>query len=362
VSHGEVKESPGSAVVDTAVDKPEPSVVAEAPAAVVALSRGPQSPGGSEETIGSEETRQTLHESALAPALSRPAIVGCMNCGAPLSGAYCSNCGQRHEPHVHSIVEFAGEAFESLTHADSRVWRTFWLLFAKPGFLTKEFLEGRRVSYLPPFRLYLVMSVLLFLVIAFASRDTEIVEVKATRTPSGPDIQVVEPPAAETPGERAERLCEQGQLRIPGVSEERAQRACERALTDDGNPLAQAMLHNIPRGLFLLLPLLALVMQLMYWKRKYVEHLLFFIHNHAFTFALYAILIGMSSIFGGWVTGLCIVAMLFYPPIYTYRAMRRVFPQNRWLTRLKFAVLVFAYGNLMAIMALVTVSYSAATL
>jgi hypothetical protein len=54
--------------------------------------------------------------------------------------------------------------------------------------------------------------------------------------------------------------------------------------------------------------------------------------------------------------------MVVYPPLYTYRAMRRVFPQNRWLTRLKFAALVFAYGILMLIMALATVSYSAATL
>jgi hypothetical protein len=122
------------------------------------------------------------------------------------------------------------------------------------------------------------------------------------------------------------------------------------------------MLHNVPRALFLLLPLLALVTQLMYWRRRYVEHLLFFIHNHSFTFALYAILIGVSAIFGGWVVFFCVMLMLIYPPIYTYRAMRRVFPQNRWLTRLKFAVLVFAYGNLMLIMALATVSYSVATL
>ena len=121
--------------------------------------------------------------------------------------------------------------------------------------------------------------------------------------------------------------------------------------------------RNIPRALFLLLPLLALVMQLMYWRRKYVEHLLFFIHNHAFTFALYAILIGaMSLISNGWLTALGVLVMIFYPPLYTYRAMRRVFPQNRWLTRLKYAVLVFAYGNLLFILALVTVSYSAATL
>jgi hypothetical protein len=264
---------------------------------------------------------------------------------------------------MHSIMEFAGEAFESITHADSRLWRTLWLLLAKPGFLTKEFLEGRRVSYLPPFRLYLVMSVLLFLVIAFAGRDTEVVEAKVSATASDARIEVVDPPETESPPERVKRICEQSQLRIPGMSEEDSRAACEKGLKDDGHPLVEAMLHNIPRALFLLLPLLALVMQLMYWRRKYVEHLLFFIHTHAFTFALYAILIGaMSLISNGWLIFLGILLMIFYPPLYTYRAMRRVFPQNRWITRLKFAVLVFAYGNLILILALVTVSYSAATL
>ncbi len=65
--------------------------------------------------------------------------------------------------------EFASETFESFTHADSRLWRTLWLLVSKPGFLTVEFLEGRRARYLPPFRLYLVLSVVLFLVAASIS-------------------------------------------------------------------------------------------------------------------------------------------------------------------------------------------------
>src|SRR3954466_13168942 len=87
----------------------------------------------------------------------------CANCQTPLVGSFCSNGGQRQEPHMHSMREFASETFEGLTHADSRLWRTLWYLLMKPGFLTVEFLEGRRARYLPPFRLYLVLSVVLFL-------------------------------------------------------------------------------------------------------------------------------------------------------------------------------------------------------
>ena len=57
------------------------------------------------------------------------------------------------------------EAFESISHADSRLWRTLWYLLSRPGFLTREFFEGKRVRYLPPFRLYLVISVVFFLAV-----------------------------------------------------------------------------------------------------------------------------------------------------------------------------------------------------
>ncbi len=96
---------------------------------------------------------------------SPPPTPACANCGAPLSGRYCSACGQRHEPHIHSVAHFAAEGFESISHADSRLWRTLWYLLARPGFLTREFFAGRRMSYLPPFRLYLVISLVFFLVV-----------------------------------------------------------------------------------------------------------------------------------------------------------------------------------------------------
>src|SRR6185437_9269963 len=88
----------------------------------------------------------------------------CANCGAPVTRHYCAECGQRVEHSLHSLWHFIGEVAEDLTHADSRIWRTMSALVLKPGFLTREFLDGRRVSYLPPLRLYLVLSVIYFLV------------------------------------------------------------------------------------------------------------------------------------------------------------------------------------------------------
>ena len=105
-----------------------------------------------------------------APEPPQALTLVCANCHAALAGEYCGVCGQRHEPHVHTVAHFAGEAFESVSHADSRLWRTLWYLLARPGFLTREFFAGRRVRYLPPFRLYLVISVLFFLVVGLPDK------------------------------------------------------------------------------------------------------------------------------------------------------------------------------------------------
>ena len=68
----------------------------------------------------------------------------CLNCGAFVGGRFCQACGQRHDPHVHTVGHFLSEATEDLTHADSRLWSTLFALLCKPGYLTREFFAGRR--------------------------------------------------------------------------------------------------------------------------------------------------------------------------------------------------------------------------
>src|SRR5690349_2306919 len=107
-----------------------------------------------------------------APELPAPGAPTCENCGKPLTGEFCAACGQRHEPHVHTLGHFASEAFETVTHADSRLWRTLGYLLVKPGFLTREFFNGKRARYLPPFRLYIVISLLFFVVAGLGGHVT----------------------------------------------------------------------------------------------------------------------------------------------------------------------------------------------
>jgi hypothetical protein len=264
---------------------------------------------------------------------------------------------------MHSMREFASEAFEGITHADSRLWRTLWLLIWKPGFLTVEFLEGRRSRYLPPFRLYLVLSVVLFLVAASVSTHRTVF--LGVSTEKGTSFKVEATTSTdESPQQRAQRLCEGSTFGIgPRSWEPRFRESCYKVVLDNGHSLVESFYHNLPRALFLLLPILALAMRLMYWRRYYVEHLLFFIHNHAFTFLLFTLFaLAMSISSWGWLIALYIAIVVFYPPIYTYRAMRRVYAQGKWITRLKFLVLAGVYFVFVVALAIVTSLYSLLTL
>jgi len=132
---------------------------------------------------------------------------------------------------------------------------------------------------------------------------------------------------------------------------------------DNGHSLVESFYHNLPLALFLLLPILALAMRLMYWRRYYVEHLLFFIHNHAFTFVLFTLFtLFMAITSWGWLIGLYIAIVVLYPPVYTYRAMCRVYAQGKWVTRLKFVVLACMYVVFVVALAIVTSLYSLLTL
>ena len=294
-----------------------------------------------------------------------PAGEVCANCQAPLSGAYCAQCGQRYEAHPHSVAEFTHEAIEGVTHADSRFWQTLWLLIARPGVLTREFIEGRRVRYLPPFRLYLVLSVLLFLVITIiVPLGSDQPETAETSPAAANQNDQTAAPANETPEQRVARMCQGGGLgMVSGETEKELLSNCRKIAVDNGHAFGQALLHNVPRALFVLIPLLALVMKAMYWRRYYVEHLLFFIHNHAFTFVLYTVVIVAMKISPwGWLSTLLGITLIVYPAIYTYKAMRLVYGQEPWVRRLKFTALTIAYGVLLLVIAGFTALYSMVTL
>jgi hypothetical protein len=314
-------------------------------------------------------------QAATPPAATAAAAAPrCDNCGAYVPGRYCGTCGQRLEPPVHTLWHFIQVAAEDVTHADSRLWRTLWALLFKPGYLTHEFLVGRRARYLPPVRLYLVLSVVFFIWFSATNQSMTVLHLDAPpRAGSGaavaPGRHEYGPMApvkpGESPQERAERVCpDLGHL---GAWQDRILRrfthVCRLVVLDDGRSVRDAFLHNLPHAMFLFLPLLAAGMMLVYWRPRhyYVEHLLLFVHNHAFGFLLLLLAAGMSALMP-WAASWVGFALCLYIPWYVYRSMRVVYGQGRWLTFGKLLLLGFFYFISGTLMILLTVAYSGLSL
>jgi Protein of unknown function (DUF3667) len=299
--------------------------------------------------------------------------VACANCGALVSGAYCTNCGQRVEHAVHSLRHFLSEVAEDLTHADSRLWRTLTALAFKPGFLTLEFLAGRRMRYLPPFRLYLVMSVLFFLVVALGTATTNthagIVRIKAAAI-TDEDKKDLKSLSDKVPlllsdasKETLEKKC--AAYRYNGPLRERLEptlrASCLNVVADNGHALQEGFMHNLPRAIFLLLPILALVMKPLYRHppRYFVEHLLFLLHNQAFVFLALGMLGVVEALIpGGTLTKTLVDLLSLYIAYYYYRGMRRVYGGSAAGTVGKLAVLSFAYLVTAGLVLVATAIYS----
>lgn len=90
-------------------------------------------------------------------------LTHCENCGTELHGHYCSNCGQAAVDYHRSFRHVIVDVLDSFLNWDSKFIRSMGLLVWRPGWLTNQFLEGRRVRFLHPLRLYLLVSILFFL-------------------------------------------------------------------------------------------------------------------------------------------------------------------------------------------------------
>lgn len=88
----------------------------------------------------------------------------CGNCETPLQGTYCHSCGQLAEDFHKNIWHLFTEVLESFFHWDGRLFRTMPALVYKPGELTRNFINGKRAYQVPPFRMFLVVLVVVFLV------------------------------------------------------------------------------------------------------------------------------------------------------------------------------------------------------
>lgn len=89
----------------------------------------------------------------------------CQNCGTPVEGRYCPNCGQLAASFHRPVYSLVSEILSDLTSYDGRLVRTLPRLFFMPGVLTRDYTLGRRARYVPPFRLFVIASVIFYLIL-----------------------------------------------------------------------------------------------------------------------------------------------------------------------------------------------------
>ena len=107
----------------------------------------------------------------------------CLNCGAPLLGSHCHACGQ--PAHVHrTLSAFFHDLLHGVFHFEGKIWRTLPLLAWRPGKLTREYIDGRRASYVSPIALFLFVVFLTFAVFNLTTTGNDF-EIGGTPTIKG---------------------------------------------------------------------------------------------------------------------------------------------------------------------------------
>jgi Protein of unknown function (DUF3667) len=88
----------------------------------------------------------------------------CLNCNAQIQGRFCHICGQENVETKESVWHLVNHFFQDITHFDGKFFSSLKYLITKPGFLSKEYMAGRRASYLNPIRMYIFTSAFFFLI------------------------------------------------------------------------------------------------------------------------------------------------------------------------------------------------------
>lgn len=314
----------------------------------------------------------------------------CLNCGAELNGRYCHKCGQENIEPKESFLHLVNHFVEDITHFDGKFFTTLKDLLFKPGFLSKEYLKGRRASYLHPIRMYVFTSAIFFLIFfSFVhlvdksnsrinnkeaeeglkianqfrekqsendsdendAKDNVIKVIDSLKTQKnnfiigGDTVKVNTLKAYDSLQSTLPLNKRDGWLKR--IYKQRAISIKQNMVSGDQNiykKIGAELIHNTPKMMFILLPLIALVLRLLYIRRNqflYVDHAIFIIHLFIAIYILWLISYGFNFFetltgmkFFGWLSGLMFFVTLFYQ----YKAMRNFYGQGRMKTILKYCL------------------------
>ncbi len=327
-------------------------------------------------------------------------LTHCENCGAPLTGHYCGQCGQAAVDYRRSFRHVIADVLDSFLNWDSKFFATIALLILKPWRLTNEFLAGKRVRYVNPLRLYLLASILFFFAVNYGAKGLKfepgklspkdraeleadlkkgdlppaareklealLRESSPAPTPSPSTNASAPPPIAPSPlpaagtdkqrqeygkiGQRPFVVFDQAKSTTPFERwiEGRAKEKMGEHGTKMGLFIA-TLFSNLPYMMLCCIPLFAFVLKILYVRRHifYIDHLIYALHIHTFAYTGIMLIvlatIGLNRVVPGAVAGWTIAFLWIAFVVQIFLSIRRVYRQGWFISTLKFFMGGFVY-------------------
>jgi len=337
----------------------------------------------------------------------------CLNCHTEVQGRFCHVCGQENIEPKESVWHLVSHFFQDITHFDGKFFSTVKYLITRPGFLSAEYSNGRRASYVNPIRMYIFTSAFFFLIF-FTFFKTDKVDVESGTTINKKTLtQIAKMDSVSfadftrainlengkdgKPMTRAEfqvyvdtmlRSASTNLINVEyktrqeydsalkaGKDHNWLQRTFVYKMIDINNKykgrkldafrdFKELLLHSLPQLLFLSLPLLALILKLVYVRRRdfyYVSHGIFSLHLYIFVFIFLLLIFSLNSLndmLGWWPISVLIFLLYLGLFVYEYKAMRNFYRQRRAKTILKFLLVNMLFLVVLALLFTVFVFFS----
>lgn len=291
----------------------------------------------------------------------------CANCGQPVTEKFCEHCGQLNSDFHRPIWTLTKDVLSDAFSLDGRIARTLPKLMFAPGYVTRAYLEGKRARFVPPFRLFLLASLIFFFTL-FAmgervgwGKDLYVIPLQdggysvTLGTPDilgGDDAGNVSEMSAE---EIRQLIIEASRIDTEMSEEQEAYLNIVVRVVEDQRELMSGIERWAPRLSFLVLPLMAMFLTLAYaWVRRvYVyDHVITSLHFQSFAYILGALIMIVGLLLGGGAAwGLLLL------PAYLYRQLRVTYQSGKITSGIRAFVLF-----LLLVICLVLVSAGASVL
>jgi len=299
--------------------------------------------------------------------------LSCQNCRAVLVGPFCAQCGQEARSRRASLRALSGEFLEEAFSLDSKLLTSLRLLLFKPGFLTAEYLAGRRVHYLRPFRIFLLATALFFLLpglippgihwSAHLEPGAKIGHLNLARDDGGPfggsfvgytstsRGRVLSADEAREARRRSDdALLKKDKGVVGNFLFARSAQLFEGGEENAAARFNRAFGSVAQKAMFVLVPLFALILKLLYRRGFfYVEHLVVALHFNAVLF-----LATLAALYL-WRLPILIPLLVVVVAVHLFLTLRRVYQQRVLLTSLKFGLLYASYCSVLAVAVAFTV-------